>query len=97
MTTTKEITNENDEYGKNFSFNSYRVFVGAVIKLTVKLYVELQSVATCDQRDLRCVDTHTWAGQGSHTGNCIVLCVVRNAGVQYLHLLHPDRLRYSHW
>ena len=31
---------------------------------------------------------YTWAGSGIHTGDCIVLCVARNAGVQYVHLLH---------
>ena len=33
---------------------------------------------------------------GICTGGCIGLDGVRNAGVQWVHLLHLDRLRYSH-
>ena len=35
------------------------------------------------------------AGSGICAGDCIVLCAVRNAGVQYIHLIHLGRLRYS--
>ena len=39
---------------------------------------------------------YTWAGSGIHTGDCIILCAVRNAGAQYIHLLHLSRLWYAH-
>ena len=39
---------------------------------------------------------YIWAGSGIHTGDYIVLCAVRNAGIQYIHLLTLDRLWYSH-
>ena len=38
---------------------------------------------------------YTWAGSGIRAGDCIVLCAVRNAGIQCIHLLHWGRLRYS--
>ena len=39
---------------------------------------------------------YTWTGSGIRTGDYIVLCVARNAEVQYIHLLHQSRFWYSH-
>ena len=37
---------------------------------------------------------HTWAGLGICTGDCIVLCVAKNAWAKYVHLLHLSWPRY---
>ena len=46
------------------------------------------------------LNCYTLAGSGIHKGDCIVICVARNAGVQYVYrdvyLLHLGRLWYSH-
>ena len=39
---------------------------------------------------------YVWASSSICTGACIVLCAVRNVGVQYIHLLCLGRLQYLH-
>ena len=42
------------------------------------------------------ITCYIWAGSVICKGDCIVICAVRNVGVQYINLLHLSRLWYSH-